>query len=94
MERKYLYMISDEPDEVLFKKICSLIEKKPEMWEVELLEDVDGSLYKKYHHAMGNLEVCNAYYFDNEVRIDSDFELEPYLGDKWFIRKIVRSDSP
>ncbi len=51
------------------------------------MEDVDGSLLKYYNHARGEIIVFKSYYFDDEVRVESDFELEPYLGDGWFIKK-------
>ena len=90
MSKKYTYMISFEPNENLFKEMCTRIEKVNRIKKGELLEDVDGSLYQEYHCDDGNFEVCNDCYFDNEVRIDSDFELEKYLGNSWFLRKIAR----
>ena len=73
---------------MLFRKMCLVAETMMELKAEPLLEDVDGSKYQTYHHKAGTFTVCNSFYFNNEVRIDSDFELETYLGDKWFIRRI------
>ncbi len=83
--------LSDEPNLELFKKTCAKIEQIPNIKAEPLLEDVDGTLLQIYHHDAGDVTVFNAYYFDNEVRIDSTFELEPYIGDGWFLRKICRN---
>ena len=86
----YTYMISDEANLAFFQKTCADIEKIPNIKVAELLEDVDGSLLRKYHHDAGDLTIYNSYYCDDEVRIDSTFELEPYIGDNWFLRKIIK----
>lgn len=86
--KKYTYMISDEANLAIFQKMCAEIEKIPHIEADALLEDVDGSLLRSYHHNKGDLTIYNAYYFDDEVRIDSTFELEPYLGENWFLRKV------
>ena len=88
--KKFVYIICFEPDDTLFKKTCALIEKESEIREGALLEDVDGSLLKCYSHTRGEIVVFKSYYFDDEVRVESDFELEPYLGSDWFIKKILR----
>ena len=66
-------MISDEANLEFFRKACADIEKIPNIKADELLEDVDGSLLRKYHHDTGDLTIYNFYYFDDEVRIDSTF---------------------
>ena len=87
--KRYAYIISFEPNEEYFKEICRRIKQLTDSKADKILEDVDGSLYQTYHCAYGDVEVCLSYYFDNEVRVDADFELELYLGYDCFIKKIT-----
>ena len=82
-------MVCFEPDDIVFQKTCDLISDIDGVIESAFLIDVDESLYRHYRHRRGEIAVCKAYYFDNEVRVESDFELEPFLGDKWFLKKIT-----
>ncbi len=91
--KRYTYIISYEPNEEYFQEICRRIKNLNGTKAEELLKDVDGSLYQMYHCAYGDAEVCMSYYFDNEVRVDADFELEWYLRWKWF-KKNPREEVP
>ncbi len=92
--KRYTYIISYEPDAEYFQETCRRIKNLTGTKAEELLKDVDGSLYQTYHFPYGDVEVCLDYYFDNEVRVDADFELEWYLGWNWFIKKITRAEVP
>lgn len=71
----YSYTISKEPDNKLFLRVCSLIEKNiTGLTKEELLIDVDGSLYQKYLLAQEKIVVRNDYEI-YALYVDSDIDL-------------------
>ncbi len=76
---KYSYNICNQPDKDLFARQCKALEKHiPGLEKEPLLEDVDGSLYQRYHHKQGDMIVCN-HEFVGALYIDSDFDIRPYF---------------
>ena len=76
---EYYYNICDQPDYELFYKQCAALEKHiPGLMKRILLQDIDGSLIQTYYHEKGELVVHNDY-FDGELYIESDFDIEPYF---------------
>ena len=78
----YSYTLSNQPDNTLFLKTCSLIEKHvAEITKEKLLIDVDGSCFQRYRIPQGMIKVSN----DFEVYalyVDSDIDLINILGVK------------
>ena len=78
----YSYTLSNQPDNTLFLKTCSLIEKRvSEITKEKLLMDVDGSCFQTYRIPQGMIKVSN----DFEVYalyVDSDIDLTNVLGVK------------
>ena len=84
MEKEFphTYIICDVPDSKLFKKQCEAIEKHiPGLEADKILDDVDGSSYQTYHHANGDIEVCNDYRY-GDLYVQADFDLLPYFPQK------------
>lgn len=76
------YTISNRADMELFYKQCAALEKNiPGMKALELLEDVDGTLVQRYHHANGAVIVKNDTQVD-ALYVQSDFDLLPYFSNK------------
>ena len=79
-EYPYFYGIYDNPDEKLFQRQCSAIEKHIQNLNKEsLLEDVDGSLIQIYHHEKGTIRVCNDHFL-GDLYVESNFDLLPYFS--------------
>ena len=76
------YTLSNQPNNTLFLKTCSLIENHvAEITKDKLLIDVDGSCFQTYHIPQGMIKVSN----DFEVYalyVDSDIDLTNILGVK------------
>ena len=76
----YSYTISNEPDNTMFLKICSLIENHvSEITKEKILIDVDGSCFQRYQTPQGIIMVSN----DFEVYalyVDSDIDLTNIWG--------------
>ena len=76
----YSYTISNEPDNTMFLKICSLIENHvSEITKEKILIDVDGSCFQRYQTPQGIIMVSN----DFEVYalyVDSDIDLTNVWG--------------
>lgn len=90
MSKKFTYIISWQVDMELFQKTCAIIEKYlPNIKKSELLQDVDGSLIQEYHHERGNVFVGSIFGFDDDVHVDSDFELDEYFINEgvWYLKK-------
>ena len=76
------YTLSDRPDNELFFKTCSLIEKHiSEITKDKLLIDVDGSCFQTYHIPQGVIKVSNDFEV-YAVYVDSDIDLTNILGVK------------
>ena len=74
------YTICTQPDQELFKRQCIALEKHiPNLVKEDLLKDVDGSIFQKYHHTTGMVRVCNDNYIGC-LYIESEFDLEPYFN--------------
>ena len=76
----YSYTISNEPDNAMFLKICSLIENHvSEITKEKILIDVEGSCFQRYQTPQGIIMVSN----DFEVYalyVDSDIDLTNIWG--------------
>lgn len=78
----YHYSICNVADEVIFQKQCRALETHlPHLVKDELLEDVDGSLMRRYWLDGKTITVHNSNYID-AIYVDSEVELEPYFRDK------------
>ena len=73
------YNICNMPDEEIFTRQCSALEKHiPNIFKKELLEDVDGSKTQLYKIGINNVSVHNSEYI-GAVFIKSDIDLTPYF---------------
>lgn len=75
----YQYTICNQPDEKIFRKQCSALEKHISgLRLLENLQDVDGSLIRIYDKDGAMIKIMN--HFDlGGIFIDSDIELEQFF---------------
>ena len=94
MVKRFTYIISWQPDTELFQKTCALIERHfHNIKKTAILQDVDGSLIREYRHEKGNILVGSIFGFDDDVHVDSDFDLDEYFTEEgtWYKKKIFAS---
>ncbi|WMI81837.1 hypothetical protein [Anaerotignum sp. MB30-C6] len=75
----YHYTICNMPDEEIFFKQCSALEKNvPNLVKKDLLEDVDGSLTQIYEKDGSKITVHNSEYI-GALYVESEIELEQFF---------------
>ena len=78
-EPKHSYNICNEPDEDLFYKQCTALEKNiPNLKKEDLLTDVDGGLTQLYSLDGKGISVHNSYYI-GALYINSDIDLYQFF---------------
>jgi hypothetical protein len=74
-----LYTICNEPDEEIFVKQCSAIEKNiPGLKKDNVLEDVDGTKIQIYHYGENLIKVINSFYV-NALYVESTEDIKKYF---------------
>jgi hypothetical protein len=74
------YTICNQADSQLFHKQCDALERNiTDLKRSDFLEDVDGTLVRKYEHPKGTVTVKNDLQVD-ALYVISDFDLSPYFS--------------
>ncbi|GLC88693.1 hypothetical protein [Lysinibacillus piscis] len=74
------YNICNQPDEEIFVKQCSALEKHlPELRKKDLLTDVDNSKIQSYNLKGSIIKVYNDYVI-GAVYIKSEIDIEPFFN--------------
>ncbi len=73
------YMICNQPDDEIFERQCAaLLKHIPELTEEATLQDVDGSVIKRFNLSGKQIIVKNDYYIGG-VFIQSEINLEQFF---------------